>query len=132
MSISSGPTPMCPISLRRVTSHQAPSSGPCHPDMPHLSEKALISQRSSSSSATQVSITMGPVCLAGSGFLGRRALERRPFLWGVWVSGGPGVDGLRTSTAYQGFLRLSICNPLNGPLLHQHFTLHHIMTIISI
>ncbi|TNN47968.1 hypothetical protein EYF80_041830 [Liparis tanakae] len=36
--------------------------------------------RSSSSSATQVSITTGPVCLAGSGFLGRRALERSPFL----------------------------------------------------
>lgn len=52
-----------------------------------LSEKALISQRSSSSSATQVSITTGPVCLAGSGFLGRKALDRRPFLCGVWVSG---------------------------------------------
>lgn len=47
---------------------------------PHLSEKALISQRSSSSSATHVSITTGPVCFAGSGFLGRKALERKPFL----------------------------------------------------
>lgn len=58
-----------------------------HAWLSHLSEKALISQRSSSSSATQVSITTGPVCLAGSCFLGRKALERRPFLWGVWVSG---------------------------------------------
>lgn len=52
----------------------------------HLSVKARISQSSRSSSATQVSITTGPVCLAGSGFFGLRALERRPFLWGVGVS----------------------------------------------
>lgn len=47
---------------------------------PDLSEKALISQRSSSSSGTHVSITTGPVCLAGSCFFGRKALERSPFL----------------------------------------------------
>lgn len=59
------------------------SSAPVPSD---LSEKALISQRSSSSSATQDSITTGPVSFLGSGFLGRRLLERRPFLCGVWVS----------------------------------------------
>lgn len=62
----------------------------CDPVMFYLSEKALISQRSSSSSATQVSSTTGPVCLAGSGFFGRRALERSPFRWGVWVSADSG------------------------------------------
>lgn len=54
--------------------------------MSYLSAKPLISHSSSSSSGTQVSTAMGPVCLAGSCFLGLNALERRPFLCGVGVS----------------------------------------------
>lgn len=52
----------------------------------NLSAKARISQSSRSSSGTHVSTAIGPVSLAGSCFLGRRALDRRPFLCGVGVS----------------------------------------------
>lgn len=52
----------------------------------HLSAKALISHSSRSSSGTHVSTAIGPVSLAGSCFLGLKALERRPFLCGVGVS----------------------------------------------
>lgn len=52
----------------------------------YLSANALISHSSNSSSATQVSIITGPVCLGVSGLFGLRALDRSPFLWGVGVS----------------------------------------------
>lgn len=52
----------------------------------YLSANALISHSSNSSSATQVSITTGPVCLGVSGLFGLSALDRSPFLWGVGVS----------------------------------------------
>lgn len=52
----------------------------------HLSAKALISHSSMSSSGTHVSTAIGPVSLAGSCFLGLKALDRRPFLCGVGVS----------------------------------------------
>lgn len=45
-----------------------------------LSAKALISHNSNSSSATQVSMMTGPLCLGVSGLFGRKALDRRPFL----------------------------------------------------
>jgi len=52
----------------------------------YLSANALISHNSNSSSATQLSIITGPVCLGVSGLFGLSALDRSPFLWGVGVS----------------------------------------------
>jgi len=52
----------------------------------YLSANALISHSSNSSSATQLSIITGPVCLGVSGLFGLSALDRSPFLWGVGVS----------------------------------------------
>lgn len=55
----------------------------------YLSAKPLISHSSSSSSGTHVSTAVGPLSLAGSCFLGRNALDRKPFLCGVGVSTPP-------------------------------------------